>query len=245
MEIIKASDIVPDLRRILVLGVPFSGKTSLAATAEKPMLAFAFEDSTEARLAGLKDVDIVRCYDTKGDVDVFGKPLEGVGMRRFDKNWTELLCAKTITYKTVLLDPVNYLFDDKILDYKSTCVSEKKGSPDTLAAYGKVKEYGIRLLKQMLALPCRVIMTAHVRLNDDETVGHKIFLPSIEGSTKDSMPGRFHAVFYTEVDGGQHKVRFAPDMLHLCGVKVPIGKEGLLKQVLPFDIQKIIEMLRG
>lgn len=236
METIKAEEIIADIRRILVMGVPFSGKTTLAATAEKPILVFSTDATTDSRLAGQKDIDIIRCYDLVKD-------LPGSGLRRFEAGWKEILCAKTLKYKTVVIDTFNYFHDDKLEAFKALTPK------DTRNAYGQILTYSNRILKQSRGLRCYFIVVTHVRLKEDETQGHETYLPSVQGSVREAMAGRFDAAFYMKVAGVapkvKYSVRFHPDSQHLCGVKVPIGKEKLLDQALPSNIQEIVKLLRG
>lgn len=236
MKTQKAENIVADLKRILIMGIPFSGKTTLLATIFRPLLVFATDATTLSRLAGQKDIEFVICYDEKGE-------LPGSGIRRFDSAWKELLCMKTIPWKSVGIDTFNYFHEDKLEAYKEL------NPKDTRNAYGQILSYSAKLLKQSRGFPGYFVVLSHVRLKEDETTGKEAYLPSVQGATKDSMAGRFDAALYTEVTGigknVQYKVRFHPDIQHICGVKVPIGKEGLLEKELPFNLQEIIKLLRS
>lgn len=235
MEIIDAEKIVPDIKKIGILGNPFSGKTTLAATAPRPILFLSHDGTTESRVAGQKDIFIVPCYDRPGE-------LPGSGTRRMEEAVKELLCQKEPKYKTVVSDPHNYYHARKVKHFIEL------NKDDTRGAYGLVKNHGLDLVEKLLMFNGYRIFIFHVRLKEDETKGTEAYLPDMDGALKDSLTGKFDAVLFTETVGVapavKHKVRFHSDSKHTCGIKVPIGKEELLKKELPFDIQEIVKLLQ-
>jgi len=235
MDVIKAEGIKQDLKKILILGVPFSNKTGLSATAPRPMLVLAHDVTAERRLAGQKDIDILPCYDKQGE-------LPGSGARRMDGAIKELLSSKTPKYKTISVDPYNYYHQEKLEQYKEL------SKADTRQAFGQLKSHGIETMKKLMKFPGYVIVICHVRLKEDETTGMEAYLPDIDGSMKDSMPGRFDATLFTEVKGVppnvKYTVRCIPDSKHTCGIKVPIGKEAVVTKPLPSDLQEIVKLLQ-
>ena len=252
MDTISAETIKPDLRNILLLGVPFSGKTTTIPTLpEGKKLVFAADRSVERRLAGQKDIDIILCYDTHGE-------REGSGVERLDKNFKELLSIKTIPYIAVVFDPFNFFYDDQFLQFAGL----NRGN--TQGAYGDLMMYGHRFLKFAVGLPCYTLIICHTKYGVIDSkkakdprgkivsvpVGESVYHPAVSGSIKNTFAGKFDAVFYTKViprpmNTAQYMLRWIPTAEYQCGVKVPIGMEKVLSEDLEPNFTKILEKLKG
>lgn len=264
MNPLKAEKLLADLRNILLLGRPFTGKTTMAATSARPILVFAGDASVDKRLAGQKDIDIIHCFDCDCShcVPDPKKPAQdGDGLKRFDLAFKELLGMNPLPYKTVAIDPINFIFDRKLnreMDINSTNVQ---------GAFGSLLKYGRWVTDMAMRLPCYTIVTCHIKYGvldmaketitkngkkivEAKPVGDASYLPALQGSIKDVFSGVFDAVFYTEVIEGQfnappkYVLKYVPNSEYQCGVKVPIGKEHLLKGNLEPNLQKLIARLR-
>jgi len=241
MDIVKGSTIKYDIRKIFIEGVEKSGKTTFIGTMPRPILVFAGETGAETRLGGLPDIDFVRCYDQKGEA-------EGAGARRFDKNIKELLTMKQVPFKTIAIDPLSFISDNIATELCRTNPG-LKGSSNTYAYWGKLRDAHLKYLSMILQLTEHVVVTSHVRLIEDETTGTKTFLPDLQGSIRDSIGGWFDAVFFTKTtpvgQGVKYSLQALPTSQKKCGVRVPLGQENKIGMEVEPDYQKLLAKLRG
>lgn len=240
MDIEKCVNIKPEFKKILITGVEKSGKTSFALTAPKPILGFAGETGFETRAAGQPDIDVVRCYDMKGEQ-------EGSGIRRFKKNYQELLSLKEVPYKTIVIDPLSFL-SDYIVEEVDRKNPGLKGGSNTFKFWDLVAQEHSFVLRNILKMTEYVVVTSHVVLDEDETTGRSMFMPNLAGKTlRNNIGGWFDAVLFTNVKSLGNKTDFTvialPDSQHKAGIRVPLGCEGLLSREMPSDFQKINEIL--
>jgi len=234
MDIVKCEGIKYSPKTFLIVGVEKSGKTSFIGTMPRPILVFAGETGAETRFAGQKDIDVVQCYDMRGEI-------EGAGVKRFDKNFKELMVMKTVPYKTIALDPLTFLSNAKIQDLK------RLNPRDSRACFGQLLDYYSKLLLKLIGLEQYVVVTSHVSIEEDETTGAKGFLPSLQGSIRNYIGGWFDAVLFTKTQQVGVKTKFSllalPDSQRKCGIRVPLGMEDKIGRECESDFGKIVELL--
>jgi hypothetical protein len=241
MDVVHCENIVPEFKKILITGVEKSGKTSFIGTMPRPILVFAGETGAETRFAGQKDIDVVRCYDQKGELD-------GSGYRRFDKNWKELLTLKEVPYKTIAIDPLSFI-SDYIVDEIERTNPGLKGSANTFKFWDLVFAKHSYILRNVLKMVEYVCVTSHVTIDEDETTGRTMFMPNLNGkSLRNNIGGWFDAVLFTYVKPAGNKVDYGvyalPDAQRKAGIRVPLGCEGLVGREMPSDFVKINEILK-
>lgn len=241
MDIVKGDTVIFDIRKILICGNEKTGKTSFLATMPRPLLVFGGETGAESRLGGQKDIDFVQCYDKQGE-------LPGAGIRRFEKNFNELLTMKETTYKTIALDPLSFL-SDYILSEIDRTNPGLRGSSSTFKFWEILKDKHSQILSKILSMGQYVVVTSHVRLRDDETTGSQMFVADLNGSIRDSIGGWFDAVFFTKIvptpTGAKFMLQSIPDAKHKCGVRLPLGMENKIGKEVEPDYQKLIAAVKG
>lgn len=241
MDIVKCEGLTPEFKKILVTGVEKSGKTSFIGTMPRPILVFAGETGAETRFAGQKDIDVVRCYDQRGEKD-------GEGFRRFEKNWKELLTVKEVPYKTIAIDPLSFI-SDYIADDVDRTNPGLKGSSNTFKFWNIIAEKHAHILRNVLKMVEYVVVTSHVTIDEDETTGRTMFMPNLNGKAlRNNIGGWFDAVLftYTKPRGAQveYGVYALPDAQRKAGIRVPMGCENLVGREMPSDFKKINVILQ-
>lgn len=175
-----------------VFGMSGAGKTSLAATADRPL----FADSNEGTMAidHVPEWAHIRRRRVKSmlDLDKIYDNMTGTG----EKNWKG-------KYGTVVLDH----FDDIqaiILDKLSEKASDTREEPDQI----ELREYGImanklrRYLRKMKRLPVVKVLIMGEKWNEE----HDWMYPSLIGQMKDQLPYFLdHCIYLRANDKG---VRF-------------------------------------
>jgi hypothetical protein len=241
MDIVKGETIKYDLRKFLIVGVEKSGKTTFIGTMPRPALVFCGETGAEARLGGQKDIDFVRCYDLVGE-----EP--GAGLRRFTRNFKQLLNEKSLPYKTVAIDPLSFLSDAIVAEVDRENPG-LKGSSSTFHFWGLILDRHVEILQQILGMAQHIVVTSHVKLKMDETTGREMYLPDLNGKIRDGIGGWFDAVLFTITKPIGAKTAFKlqalPDAKKKCGVRVPLGMEDRISKEIESDYGKLIEALGG
>lgn len=241
MDVVKCKDVTPEFKKILITGVEKSGKTTFVGTLPKPIVIFAGETGAETRFAGQDGIDVVQCYDKKGEP-------AGMGIRRFKKNWTELLGMKQVPYKSVGIDPLSFLSDAFVNEAERTNPG-LKGSSNTFKFWDLATRPVTDLLRQILQMFEYVCVTSHVTLDEDETTGRTMFMPNLNGKAlRNNIGGYFDAVLFTYTKPVGNRVEFGvyalPDAQRKAGIRVPLGCENLVGREMPPDFVKINEILK-
>jgi hypothetical protein len=169
-----------------IFGMSGAGKTSLSATADRPL----FGDSNEGMLsiAHVPELEHVRRVRVRSmeDLDRIYDNMTGTG----DKNWQK-------KFGTVVLDH----FDDIqsiILDKLAERASDTREEPDQI----EQREYGImanklrRYLRKMKKIPAVKILIMGERLNEHEGWMY----PSLIGQMRDQLPFFLDHCIYLRVN---------------------------------------------
>lgn len=169
-----------------IFGMSGSGKTSVAATADRPI----FADSNQGTMAidHVPELSHVRRKPVRSmiDLDKIYDNMTGTG----PKNWAK-------KFGTVVLDH----FDDIqsiILDKLAERASDTREEPDQI----EQREYGImanklrRYLRKMKAIPATKILIMGERMNENEGWMY----PSLIGQMRDQLPYFLDHCIYLRVN---------------------------------------------
>lgn len=197
MQEIEMRDVVPDLRKLLLIGPEGVGKTNFIKTMPKPIYMFSF-DKGYATIAGEDGIKVGICMDA----DRY-KPTAFVEFKKkFDAlragekyKWKD---GKEEAYQTIAFDNVSFL-STILYDYLQA-VNVNIDKPGGYAVYGLVKSKLQDLLSQSIIIANYVVWTALIESTKDDITGEIFFTPSIVGSTKNEIGAWFDAVFYMTVD---------------------------------------------
>ena len=188
LNITKASDPITVERVIaLVYGQPGVGKTSLASTAEKPLLL----DFDQGAHRSAFRPDTVRI-----------------------EKWAEAasLRAEDLTgYKTLIVDTagraLDYLVASMPASEGKTQLKRASGDP-TLQGYGAMKASFTGWLKRITTLGLDVILIAHDK--EDKDGDSRIIRPDITGGSYAEIVKIADFVGYCWMDNGQRTIDFNP-----------------------------------
>jgi ATP-dependent Lon protease len=159
MAIYKQTDTFPARATITLLyGVPGCGKTSLAATADKPIL-----------------VDCDRGADRaikRPDVSVASK-------------WDDILADEPMfaDYKTVIIDTAKACLDDFLMVY--VCERDYKLRTNKLKAYGAIADEFKAFVSRLRSLNVDLVIISHAK--EDKDGDTTKFSPDVTGGSKDLL----------------------------------------------------------
>lgn len=182
MPIIKKNDITPERPVIIVLyGVPGSGKTSLATTAENPLI-----------------IDTDRGFD---------RAVQRVDTLTAQK-WADIDSEReTIKqYKTIIVDTAKAMLDDYLSAY--VCEQNYKLKTNTLKRFGQMAEEFKQFVNFLRSNGSDIIFICHDKeTQEGDTVKHA---PDCTGQSKDLLIRIADQVGYVFIQNKQRVINFEP-----------------------------------
>lgn len=194
---IDTQTLKPDIRKLLLIGNPGTGKTNFIKTMPKPIYVFSF-DKGYATLAGEEGIKIGLCMDENR----YAPKAYAEFKQRFDKliagekfKWPD---GREEAYQTIALDNITFL-STMLYDHLQR-INNNIDKPGGYAVYGLVKSYMKDVVNKAVTIANYVVCTALVEVEKDDTTGEIFFKPSAEGSIRNELGAWFDAVFFLTVD---------------------------------------------
>ncbi len=159
MAIIKKQDVFPERATVTLLyGMPGVGKTSLASTADNPLLIDC--DRGADRAAKRPDTLVA-------------------------SKWEDILVEKPnfTGYKTIVIDTAKACIDDFLMEY--VCELDYKCKKDKRLAYGAIGVEFKKFLSDLRALDVDLVIIAHTKEDKDGDLTK--FAPDVTGGSKDLL----------------------------------------------------------
>jgi hypothetical protein len=188
-----------DLVKILIYGVPGSGKTYLAgqaATVEgmAPVLFIDIEGGTKTIRNLYPEVEVVRVQD---EFDSNGR-LKRSSWKALQDVYEDL--RKGVKYKTIVIDSLTEA--QKVSMYsvlqQAMMSATRERDPDIpeMRDWGKSGEQVRRFVRAFRDLPCHVIFTALQADTKDQLTGAVTSKPALPGKLADEIPAYLDEVLY-------------------------------------------------
>lgn len=199
----------------IIYGEAGCGKTHLLTTAKRPLLVFCLDPRGATTIEQVAPEAIA-----SGDI-ILDRRWEEAGKDtyvKFHQELTELYKAGVFSeVKTVAVDSFSGLNDSLLAWLKSKRKADDvHGTPPDGAGYGQlqIQDWGkfaescTKTISKLMALPCDVIITAHVEHDKDDTTGEFISSLSVEGKKmKTRLPNLISEVYRLEQAGQPDKPR--------------------------------------
>lgn len=206
----------------LVMGVAGTGKTTLAATCPKPVLLDCFDEGgwrTKELQPLIADGSIiVRSYEH----DEWKSPTT---FERWRTETRQLRDKGFFNFiGTYMLD--SYTSWSRMLMYqilKSSKAKSFEGTPDKM--HYKLQLYTmLDIINDLMALPCNVLITAHLAKEIDELNGGTEFVIEAAPSQRSEVPNAFLEKWVMRIiqEGGKsvHKLQLYGDGQYRCGTRI-------------------------
>lgn len=182
MPIIKKNDVTPERPVIIVLyGTPGAGKTSVASTANEPVL-----------------IDTDRGYDRAVQrIDTLTA-----------SSWEEITAEyQTLKgYKTIIVDTAKAMLDDFLAAYAVKC--DSKLSYNTLKRFGRMADDFKLFVNTIRSYGADLIFICHDKeTQDGDNIKHS---PDCTGQSKDLLIRIADQVGYVSVINGKRTIQFEP-----------------------------------
>lgn len=189
MPILKQTDVTP--RRpviIMIYGQPGSGKTSVATTANEPLI-----------------------IDTDKGYDRSVRRVDTLIATKWEDVLTEQKNGSLSQYKTIILDTVRGCTDDYLQAY--VVAQDYKLQRNTLKRYGAMGEQFKQFVSYLQSVGCDIVFIAHDKeTQEGDVIKHA---PDCTGQTKDLLIRKADEVGYIFMENGQRKIQFNPDETHV------------------------------
>lgn len=182
MPIIKKNDITPERPVIIVLyGVPGSGKTSLATTAENPLII----DTDRGFDRAVQRVDTLTAQKW-ADIDSERETIKG--------------------YKTIIVDTAKAMLDDYLSAY--VCEQNYKLRTNSLKRFGQMADEFKQFVNFLRSNGSDIIFICHDKeTQEGDTVKHA---PDCTGQSKDLLIRIADQVGYVYIQNKQRVINFEP-----------------------------------
>lgn len=209
--------------KVLAFGNSGSGKTCLAAGFPGPILYLDFDGKVDSAALFYR-ADRERLE--RIDVRQLSQSLTGSPIVALEKIISSELIPQEKTgameFKTLVLDSLT-TFSAQVLKHIVDSnpgikrVITKQGQQPGMQDYGILKREFAKLIPNLLALPCNVVMLGHISTEKDETTGEIIRGPLMDGSFAKELPIYFKEVWRTYVDDkGAHLAQTRSDARYSC-----------------------------
>lgn len=202
----KLSDLNPgSCRKVLAYGDSGTGKTVFALSFPGPTYVFDFDGKISSGAAFYAQ-DRTRLEQI--EYDAFTTSTQERPAARFEerlRDLEKLASAKTFPYKTVVLDSFTTFVEAMMREIlQANPAIQRTRSPTT--AIPAQLDYRIQnihvksLIGRILALPCHVVVTAHIKTEKDELTGRILNMPNAPGGLAVHLPVVFEEVYRTFVE---------------------------------------------
>lgn len=208
-----ASDPRQETINLLIYGDWGAGKTTLAATSRYPILFHSFDPGGTTSIRDKIEKGHV-IPDTRWEVSSEGfQDLKGGVSSKGVKTVTDPDLFEHWAQEVNRLHEMNFFshvgtfvidsfttFSDALMAF----VKKKRGTlgnKNTFDDWGANRDKTKDVIKQLMTLPCNVILTAHQDTERDETTGDLIGGPMAAGKLTKELPLLFDEVYYLDVEG--------------------------------------------
>lgn len=214
--------------KILLYGNSGSGKTCFAAGLPYPILYLDFDGKADsAALYHKADTARLQNIDVRNLSQNFSSNPIAELMQIINKELIPQEKSGEMKFKTLVLDSIT-TFSSQTLKYIVDSnpgikrVETKQGMQPGMQDFGILKREFAKLIPNLIALPCNIIMLGHISTEKDEISGEIIRGPAMDGSFARDLPIYFKEVWRSYVDDKSvHWAQTKSDSKYSCRSQIP------------------------
>lgn len=130
-------------------------------------------------------------------------------------------------FKTIVVDSLTTLSHEMMLSIIASSPGIKRASPTTpvLQDYGAIHTALVSLIGRLVALPCHIVVTAHIKSEKDESTGEIKYRPMLSGQLPEKLPILFEEVYRAYVrkegDKTQRLLQTQSDGRYITRTQIP------------------------
>lgn len=220
----KLSDIKTDgSLKILIYGNSGSGKTCFAVGLPGPTMLLDFDGKADsAALYYKNDKERLDSVDVRNLSQGFVQSPIVELERIISQELIPQEKSGEMKFKTLILDSITTFSAQTLKHIVDTNpgikrVITKQGQQPCMQDYGILKREFAKLIPNILALPCNVIMLGHISTEKDDISGEIIRGPAMDGSFAKDLPIYFKEVWRSYVDDkNAHYAQTRSDSRYAC-----------------------------
>lgn len=211
--------------KVLIMGDSGVGKTCFSATFPGPMLIFDFDLKADSAAAWLRH-KLQSEQLSRIEVEQLNPRAEISPIDRFMQVSRDRLSHKKMEFATVVIDSIT-TFSDACLQHivrSNPGIKRnetKQGPQPGLQDYGILRREFKRIIPGLLALPCNVVMLAHISIEKDEATGAIHRRAMMDGSFAAELPIYFKEAWRMFVKDGKRFVQTQSDHMFNCRSQIP------------------------
>lgn len=211
MARISKPEVASPYLKILIYSEPGVGKTTLAATAPKPLI---IDVERGTRVLANKDIDVLEFVSIEQVEKVIEYAVRGEPA--FDK------------YETFVFDSLSEM-QRRVLDAQLDKSSKSVGAPVYKATwdhYGENTQRLRSLMSRFRDVKRNIIVTAQAKMDKDESSGIPFMRPDLTPKLAATIVGLFDIVGYYRIDSkGQRVLQVQPTKTIIAKTRVDLPKE--------------------
>jgi len=230
-----------DFFKLLLVSDSSKGKTCSLGTAPGKIQVFDFDLKLSSLVMHLRRTNPDKIKDISYDSYSESK-IKGKAGQKFTDDINKLIAigekGGKFPYDTVCIDSITTM-NDAILHYIVYTNPGLKRGLTKAALIPALQDYQLLrmvmkdLIKQVLALPCNIIFTAHIERDKDEFTGRTIQKPMFQGKLATELPIYFGEIYMPEIIDGEYMALTQSTKDFICRTEL-----GLPKHV-PMDWSKL------
>lgn len=212
----------------MILGDKGSGKTQLISTCRKPVVMHSFDpggSKTKALQPFIKSGEII--VDNRFEKE---ETFEPFAWQLWEKAYASMIRLKVFDHiGTYVIDSMTGWAAAGINDiFRQKNIAAKNLRTTSYTFFRMVLDTLVDEMTRMMALPCDILITAHLTYETDEQTGQVHCYPLVSGQSKERLPIVFDEVYRTEVvskaSNNEYRLLTQNDGFYKCGSRLGLDK---------------------
>lgn len=219
-----------DLKRVFIFGEPGTGKTCFATGFPGPIKVFDFDNKIASAYnywkvkdpSKLEQIDFTDCSH---------KDKNGSGFVKMNQELDQI--KKKCEFQTIVIDSTTTMATEMMNWLINFETGIKRNRDVKSMKVASMQDYMIfaptfaNLIFALFDLPCNIIMTGHIKVQQDELTGEIHRSANIPGKIAKELPVYFPEVYVSYVKGDKYMAQTKADYKFPCRSQIP----GLPKEI--------------
>lgn len=229
-----------DLLRVFIMGEPGTGKTVFGTSFPGPILAFDFDGKIASAFNHWKAKDPKKLEEIEY-IDCRVRDKKGGAFTLMNSKLSEL--KQDCPFKTILVDSTTTMASEMMNWLINFETGIKRNKDIKSLQVASMQDYMIfaptftNLIFELFALPCHIVLTGHIKIQQDEVTGEIHRTANIPGKISKELPVYFPEVYVSMVKNDKFIAQTKADFKYPCRSQIvglpkeiPLAYESLTKK---------------